>query len=127
MAELDKVNNSVVFSIVVVTAVVLVAMVFGTARLFDLTMREEIERKVLSVESTQLRQLRVEEERKVNSYQWVDPKGGVVRVPVERAVELIVSEGYQRPAPSAAAPPPSAVAPAPTGPAPSPAPAGGTH
>ena len=125
MAEVDKVNNTVIFSVVVVTAALLVAMVLFSARLFDLTMREEIERKVLAVENTQLRQLHVEEQRKISAYQWVDQKNGVVRVPVDRAVELIVAEGYKRPAPVAV--PPVAAAPVNPAPAAAPAPVAGTH
>ena len=128
MSEADKVNNKVVSIAVVVTIGALLAMVIGVYELFGFTITEEINRKVNSVENTQLRNLRVEDGAKLSRYQWVDQKAGVVRVPADRAVELILSEGYKRPAPveAPAAPAPGgAVAPAPGGAAPAaPAPGG---
>lgn len=113
MSEADKVDNKVIGIAVLTTIVVLIAMVAGTYHLFDVTIREEIQKKVLSVESTQLRQLRVEEQGKISRYQWVNQKAGVVRVPVDRAAELILAEGYKRPLPVAPVEAPAApVAPA---------------
>ena len=60
-------------------------------------MREEIENKLLRPESAQLRQLRADEEAKLTRYQWVDQKKGVVRVPLDRARELVLSEWARRP------------------------------
>jgi len=39
-----------------------------------------------------LAQLRANETELLNNYSWVDQSAGVVRVPVERAIELVVSE-----------------------------------
>ena len=37
--------------------------------------------------------LRAEEQRALTSYGWVDEKAGVVRIPVERAMELLAQRG----------------------------------
>ncbi len=34
-----------------------------------------------------------QEDRLLNSYEWIDADAGVVRIPVDRAMELIVAEG----------------------------------
>jgi hypothetical protein len=45
---------------------------------------------------------RTAEERKLNSYAWVDRSAGVVRIPIDRAMDLTAQRGLAaRPAPSA--------------------------
>src|SRR5712692_6960348 len=40
-----------------------------------------------------LKEFRAGEESILNSYAWIDPEKGVVRIPVARAMELIAKEG----------------------------------
>ncbi len=40
-----------------------------------------------------LKALRAAEDALLNSYGWVDAKAGVVRIPIERAMELLVERG----------------------------------
>jgi hypothetical protein len=44
-------------------------------------------------ERGQLKDIRLNEERSLASYGWVDEKGGVVRIPIDRAMDLIVQRG----------------------------------
>ncbi len=44
-------------------------------------------------ERTQLNDIRLAEEQKLNSYDWVDQKAGTVRIPVERAMDILVQRG----------------------------------
>jgi len=44
-------------------------------------------------ERTELRSYGEEEERKLAIYDWVDKSKGVVRIPIERAMDLIVQRG----------------------------------
>jgi hypothetical protein len=53
----------------------------------------------------ELAQHRASEEARLSSYGWIDRSAGVVRLPVERAMELVLSEGL--PHRSAADHPPS--------------------
>jgi hypothetical protein len=46
-----------------------------------------------SDERTQLNNIRLSEEQKLNSYGWVDQKAGTVRIPIERAMDLLVQRG----------------------------------
>ena len=41
----------------------------------------------------QLQQLRVKEDHILNSYAWVDKQSGVVRVPIDRAIDLLAAKG----------------------------------
>ncbi len=40
-----------------------------------------------------LRALRAEEEKQLHSYGWVDREHGVVRIPIERAMEILAQRG----------------------------------
>jgi hypothetical protein len=44
-------------------------------------------------ERTQLNDIRLAEEQKLNSYDWVDQKAGTVRIPIERAMDLLTQRG----------------------------------
>lgn len=40
-----------------------------------------------------LKQLRADEDQRLNSYGWVDPKAGIARIPVNRAMDLLLAKG----------------------------------
>ena len=44
-------------------------------------------------ERTQLNDIRMAEEQKLSSYDWVDQKAGTVRIPIDRAMELVAQRG----------------------------------
>jgi hypothetical protein len=44
-------------------------------------------------ERLELHDFRLNEEKKLNSYGWVDQKAGVVHIPIERAMQLTVERG----------------------------------
>jgi hypothetical protein len=41
-----------------------------------------------------LKQYRADQEKILGGYGWVDPKAGVVRIPVDRAMDLLLQKGY---------------------------------
>jgi hypothetical protein len=45
-----------------------------------------------------LQQMRAEEDQILNSYAWVDKKKVIVRIPIERAIDLLVNRGLRGPA-----------------------------
>ena len=42
-----------------------------------------------------LAQMRAEEETRLDSYGWVDRKSGTVRIPIARAMEIVVARGMR--------------------------------
>lgn len=44
-------------------------------------------------ERLDINQFRLQEEQSLNSYGWVDQKAGVVRIPIDRAMQLIAQRG----------------------------------
>lgn len=91
-AEADSPKSAFIFLFVVVSAIVLTGVVIGVGQYFEIMVRQELDTKVLGVENPVLRQLRADESARLSRYQWADQKAGVVRIPVERARELIVLE-----------------------------------
>jgi hypothetical protein len=59
-------------------------------------------------ERVEINDFRLSEEQTLNSYGWVDEKVGVVRIPIERAMQLVAQRGLPT-TPKAGEIPPSAV------------------
>jgi len=55
-------------------------------------------------EGDELNDLRLQEEKTLNSYGWLDQKAGVAHIPIERAMELVVERGLPTVPQHAAAP-----------------------
>jgi len=62
-------------------------------------------------ETMEINNFRMEEEQTLNSYGWVDQQAGVARIPIDRAMALLVQRGLPT-RPQAGAVPPSDVNPA---------------
>lgn len=43
--------------------------------------------------ATDLQQIRAEEDAILSTYGWIDEQGGIVRIPVDRAMQLLVERG----------------------------------
>jgi hypothetical protein len=72
--------------------------------------------KMLTNEPVWLRDVRAQQQAATTTYGWVDKEAGVVRVPIERAKQLILEAGLPATTAPAAAPEPAAAAPAPAAP-----------
>jgi hypothetical protein len=48
---------------------------------------------LLTDEPTNLQQFRETEEKKLSTYQWIDKNAGSVRIPIDRAKELLLERG----------------------------------
>jgi hypothetical protein len=86
--EQDRPKNKMLGVIVVSTLALLFGIVLVVGQIFRSVFNHEISTKQLEHQSTELRELRAEEQAKLTRYQWVNRKEGVVRIPVDRAREL---------------------------------------
>lgn len=124
LAETDKPKNLIILGAVIVCSVGLLGIIIGVDQYFKFAVQDAITETQLKPEGTQLRALRAEEQGRLGRYQWVDRNAKVVRLPIDRAIELTLADWPNRPAGLLPAPPaPGAVAPAPA-PAPVEAPKG---
>jgi hypothetical protein len=84
------------------TAVVAVMLIWLHSWFF-VVRNDVVQDRVLSVQDPRLQELRAVETEELTTYGWVDEEQGVVRIPIDRAMDLLVKEAVPPPAPPAAA------------------------
>lgn len=72
--------------------VMLVLVIAGVQAYYDHVREQQIFVKQLEPVSEDLKALRARETTQLHSYQYVDRAKGTVRIPIERAMELLVKE-----------------------------------
>lgn len=70
----------------------LVAIVVGLQYYYDRVREQQVYVQVLAPESEALKNLRAREDEQLHSYRYIDRAKGSVRLPIERAMELLVKE-----------------------------------
>ncbi len=75
---------------------VFVAIVFLQA-LFHRAEEAELARKVTGAPAAEAEGLRAEQTARLNGYRVVDPGKGIVAIPIDRAMELVVRESAPAP------------------------------
>jgi hypothetical protein len=107
---------------VILTSLVMMLLFVGLAA-FLVSQRENIptvDEQTAEVRLKNLAELNAENQKLLTQYHWVDKSKGVVGIPIDRAMDLVVAQ-LQANEPHAAGPiNPPAVAPAAASPAPSP-------
>ena len=64
--------------------------------LYQHSSQAEIERKVVAEPPQELRQLEAAQLERLGRYAWVDRERGIVTIPVERAMDLVVEEAARQ-------------------------------
>lgn len=120
IAEPDRVNVGMIGAITLAIVIATVATVIGVQQFFTQTMQGEVSQKVYEQEDPTRKDLALVEQAKLSKYQWVNQKDGLVRIPKDRARELVLAEyGKMPPYQPGAMPAPSAPPVEEPGPAPS--------
>jgi hypothetical protein len=83
----------IVFAILLFVVVVLLQAFFYRAE------QQENVRKVVVVAPQELSQLRAQQEELLHSYKVIDPQKGVVAIPIDLAMKIVVREGGKSPSP----------------------------
>ena len=78
--------------------VLLFVIIVALQALFYTVERKEFERKVLNEVPEELASLRAKQIENLNAYRWIDKASGVVAIPIDQAMKIIVSEAHQKPA-----------------------------
>lgn len=73
-------------------AILLFVIIVGLQALFYRMEESELERKVYDQPYQELQQLDADQLELLNSYGWVNEAEGVVRIPIERAMDVIAAE-----------------------------------
>lgn len=93
MARDTDPNTPVTVVVGLVGAVLLFVIIVLLQALFYGAERGELARKVRGAGWDDLAGLRTEQEGLLHSTRWIDEKKGVVGIPIERAMELLVARG----------------------------------
>jgi hypothetical protein len=93
----EATRNGVIFGTFVVTIALFLSGLNWLKSYFTVATNREVYRKVLEPPNPALLDMRVEESRVLGSYGWVDKDKGVVRIPVERAMDLLIEEARRGP------------------------------
>jgi len=89
----------------VIGSLLVVTVVVFLQGLYDHVQFAELTRKVVDEAPQELKALRVGQQEKLAATAWVDPVAGVVSIPVDRAMDLIVRDPSLRSVPPPEAPP----------------------
>jgi hypothetical protein len=65
----------------------------GTRRGSDVTAQTKPGPQLQIIPAADLQQFRVAEEKKLNTYGWIDRTAGVVRIPIAQAIDLVLKQG----------------------------------
>jgi hypothetical protein len=103
--ETGEPNTPLTALVGVVFAILLFVLVVVLQAFFYRSEQQEDLRKVVAVAPEQLSQLRAQQEELLHSYKLVDPQKGVVAIPIDLAMKLVVSDGGRSPWPSVQPPP----------------------
>lgn len=85
-------KNNVVAFLLVSSSIVLVVLFGLFAWFFGIVNDREVNKKLTQGNYVDLNNLRKEEDAKMNSYQFMDASKTTVRMPIEKAMQMVVEE-----------------------------------
>ena len=102
--ENQEPKNNLIAFLLIISCIFVVAVCAFLSWMFIVTRDNEYSRKINQATYVDLQNLRKSEDARLNGYQYVDKEKGVVRIPVERAMQMMAEEAKSS-APKAAATP----------------------
>lgn len=84
-----------VWGTLLLTIGVLVLVLEAVSEHFELTLRRELELKQRSVPNAILSSVKAMERDRLTQYRWVNRRQGIVRIPIRRAIDLVVRDYAQ--------------------------------
>src|SRR5260370_10097412 len=88
----DEPKTKSIAILAVVSVIRLIAVIVGVSAYFEYIYQDAVFEKVLSAPGEQLKELRAREDAQLTKYSYADKEKGVVRIPVDRAMELFAQE-----------------------------------
>ncbi len=90
--ERTDINPRLIGALFAIIVVAIVVAVLAVQHYFAVTYEQQLYIKVLSPVASDLKQLRAREDAQLHSYGYIDREKGLVRLPIERAMELLAAE-----------------------------------
>jgi len=98
VAQYDDVRTSTVALVGFLGAIILVGIVFLLQVVYYRAAAAQYREKELDQPVVELVRVTADQQAALTQYRWVDQAKGVVAIPIERAMELVVREGAPGPA-----------------------------
>jgi hypothetical protein len=102
--ENQEPKNPLIAFLLITSCIFVVAVCAFLSWMFIIARDNEHNRKINQATYTDLQNLRKAEDAKLSDYQYLDKEKGVVRIPVERAMQLMAEEAKSAPVKSENAP-----------------------
>ena len=83
-------NTPVTILVIVLFAIFCLTCVYALQGFFEYREQREFERKVVAVQPKELVDSRKEDERRLESYRWIDEEQGVAAIPIEEAMRKTI-------------------------------------
>ena len=90
--ETSDTRGRPIFIGLLLAVLILVVVIVGLSNFYTMTQEEIVYQNVLSKMDPRLEQYKAAEDSILTSYGWVDSTAGVVRIPIDRAMDLMVEE-----------------------------------
>jgi hypothetical protein len=91
---------SLTIVVFIIGAVVCLVILLFVQVLFFNVQRSEEQSKVYAASPRELAELQARQLAQISTYHYIDPKAGVVAIPIDRAIERYVAEMKAGPAPT---------------------------
>lgn len=85
-------NAAMILVVGLVGFILVFAIVVGLQAVYYQAEDDQNATKVISQAPEELSRLRSQQQEQLNTYRWIDQKTGVVGIPIDRAMEIIVRE-----------------------------------
>ena len=92
-AAKEDLQLPVIFTVGALFVILLFVMIIMLQAYFYRAARQEYNTKVVAPRNEVLLASLAEQQQQLHSYRWIDPEKGVVGIPVQRAMELVIQEG----------------------------------
>jgi hypothetical protein len=94
--ETSDINLKMVAFYTVTGVIILVIILIFLNEFFIASRESQVRERILSVESTELRELRAKEQETLHTYQVLDKEQNRYQIPIDRAMELLADEAFQK-------------------------------
>jgi hypothetical protein len=88
----DELKASPIVMVGVVSAIIIFVIVVGISAVFLIEQKNQVAEKTSPLMPEELRRLKSQQIGEINAYRWISEKDGTVRIPIDRAMELVVTE-----------------------------------
>jgi hypothetical protein len=75
-----------------ISVILLVVIVLCIETLYRVTVEREEQRKLIEREPVERLRIEAEQHARLAEYRWVDRERGIVAIPIERAIDLVLAE-----------------------------------